>query len=63
MRTKNETVIEKCKNASRHVLIKLGDVAAGNSSSDNIKRNIPIEPFTFPFLWPYEKKAPRRKGK
>jgi hypothetical protein len=61
MGTKNDSILEKCKTVSRNAFVNIGNVAAGNTS--DIKRNyVPVEPFTFTWLWPYEKKAPKRKG-
>ncbi|MCL2577788.1 MAG: hypothetical protein FWE27_07040 [Defluviitaleaceae bacterium] len=60
---KNETVLDKCKTVSRNAFIKIGNSAAGNTSNDSKRGNIPIEPFSIPWVWPYEKKAPKRKGK
>ena len=62
MRTKNESVLDKCKTASRNAFIKIGNSAASNAS-DSKRGYMPIESFSFPALWPYEKKAPKRKGK
>ena len=60
MMTKNKTVLEKCKIASRNAFINIGNSAVGNTG-DIKKGIIPMEPFSHSFLWPYEKKAPRRK--
>ena len=60
MMTTNKTVLDKCKTASRNALIKIGNVAAGNT--DGSKREyVPFEPFSFMIAWIYETKAPRRK--
>jgi|GEM_PF-2401524 len=63
MRTKNESVLDKCKTASRNAFIEIGNVAAGNTSGVSKRGNMACEPFTFPLVWPYEKKAPKRKSK
>jgi len=63
MSAKNEAILKKCKVASCNAFIKIGNAAAGNTSGDSKRGNIPFEPFSLPFVWPYEKKAPKRKDK
>jgi len=57
----NESVLDKCKTVSRNAFVKIGNVAAGNTSCDSKRGNMPAEPFTFMLVWAYEKKAPKRK--
>ena len=55
--------MSKCKAAGRNAFIKIGNMAVGNSSSDDKRGNTTPVPFSVAGIWPFEKPMPKRKAK
>ena len=63
MKMMNKDTAEKCKAFGRSTFVKMGNMAVGNTSSDDKRVNTDVAAFSAFFVWPYEKPMPKRKSK
>ena len=63
MKIMNKEAADKCKAFGQDAFVKIGNMAVGNSSSDDRRGDTQRAAFTVPMLWPYEKPMPKRRSK